>query len=497
MNKKGRKHMTTEQDGGLIVLFGATGDLSKRMILPALYQLYQRGLVSKNFVLIGAAETEMTDEEFRELVKKAVEKGPNFEKLNEDFLNYCHYLPTHNTQAADLKALKEKIEALAQEYETPEEYLYYYAIAPQIYDETTQNIQQAKITDLPGNHRVIIEKPVGESLESAKEYDDLFLKVFDKESIYFMDHFPGLDFIQNILATRFFNPFIEGIWNKQFIENIQISLPENLSIGERGNYYDDAGVLLDMFQNHVLQILTLVAMELPEELTSEAIHEKKLDVLRSIATFSKDEVAEKVIRGQYQADSQGKFNSYRNEADVPEDSDTSTYIAVELSVDFPRWEGVPFYLRTGKALIEDYTAVDIIFKTPATMEADVAPRLTFMAEPGEGLSLVLNQKTINNQYEPLTTFIGPDEKMIDDQYIPQPYENMLHDALVGNRTYFPIFAEIKEQWRITDSILARWAGAPAPDFPNYRAGTFGPSEAEELLKKNGHVWIKRPDKTRK
>lgn len=489
--------MSTEQNGGLIVLFGVTGDLSKRMILPALHQMYQRGLISKHFVLLGASRTEMTNEEFRELVKEAVENGPNFEKLNEKFLQHCYYAPTDNTKVEDLEALRQDIELLAKEFETPEEYIYYYAISPQIYDETTTNIKEAKITELEGNHRVIVEKPVGESLESAKEYNNLFLNVFDKENIYFMDHFPGLDFIQNILATRFFNPFIEGMWNNQYIENVQISLPEKLSIEKRGNYYDDAGVLLDMFQNHLLQILTLVAMELPEELTMEAIHENKLAVLRQIPTFTKDQVADKVVRGQYQADSQGKFNSYRSEVDVPNNSDTSTYVAVELTVDLPRWEGVPFYLRTGKALIEDYTAVDILLKSTDTIDADVATRLTFMAEPGEGLSFVLNQKTINNHYEPLTTFIGPDQTIFEDKYIPQPYENMLHEALAGDRTYFPTFEEINEQWRITDSILAAWAEFPAPDFPNYRANTFGPYEAEELLEKNNHVWVKRTDKKRR
>lgn len=493
---KGRVNMSKEQNGGVIVLFGVTGDLTKRMILPALHQMYQRGLISKNFVLLGASRTEMTNEEFRELVKTSVENGPNFEKLSEEFLEHCHYSQTDNTDVEDLEALRKDIELLSKEFETPEEYVYYYSISPQIYDETTTNIKEAKITELSGNHQIIVEKPVGESLESAKEYNDLFLKVFDKEQIYFMDHFLGIDFIQNILATRFFNPFIEGIWNNQFIENVQISVPENLSIEKRGNYYDDAGVLLDMFQNHLLQILTLVAMELPEELTTEAIHERKLEVLRNIPSFTKDQVAEKVVRGQYQADSQGKFNSYRSEVDVPNDSDTSTYVAAELTIDLPRWEGVPFYLRTGKALIEDYTAVDILLKSSDTIDSDVATRLTFMAEPGEGLSLVLNQKTINNQYEPLTTFLGPDQSIVEDEYIPHPYENMLHDALAGDRTYFPTFEEIKEQWRITDSILSAWEKFPASNFPNYRANTFGPYEAEELLKKNNHVWVKRTDKKR-
>ncbi|WP_034551855.1 glucose-6-phosphate dehydrogenase [Carnobacterium funditum] len=483
--------MSKKQSGGLMVLFGATGDLTSRMLFPALHQLYQRGLLSENFALIGVARTKMADEEFQEYVRESVENGPNFEKLDETFLERCRYLTTDNTNLEDLKELRKKIELLSKEFETPEEYTYYYSIAPELYDETTTNIKEAQITELKGNHRVIIEKPVGDSLETAKEYHQLFLEVFNEENIYFMDHFPGMDFIQNILAVRFFNPLIEGIWNNQFIENIQISLPENLSIGTRGSYYDKAGVLLDMFQNHLLQILSLVAMELPDELTTESIHANKLKVLQNIPTFSKEQVEKKVVRGQYKADSEGKFESYRNEEDVPSDSNTDTYVAIELTINVPRWEGVPFYLRTGKALIEDYTAIDILLKPTDAIDSDVPTRLTFMAEPAQGLSLVLNQKMPNNKYEPLTTFIGPDKETFEDKYIAYPYENMIHDALAGVRTNFPTFEEIKEQWRITDSILSVWEEMPEPTFPNYRANTFGPFEAEELLTKNNHVWIKR------
>ena len=483
--------MLKNQSRGLMVLFGATGDLASRMLIPALHKLYQRGLLSENFALMGAARTEMTNKEFQEYVKESIKKSSDFEKLEESFLNHCRYLTTDNTKLEDLKELRKEIELLSKEFETPEEYVYYYAIAPGIYDETTKNIKKAQITELKGNHRVIVEKPVGDSLETAKEYHHILLNVFSKENIYFMDHFPGIDFIQNILAVRYFNPLIEGIWNNQFIENVQISLPENLSIGTRAGYYDKAGVLLDMFQNHLLQILSLVAMELPDELTTKAIHAKKLEVLKNIPTFTKEQVDKKVIRGQYKADSQGKFSSYRSEENVPNDSNTSTYVALELGIDLPRWENVPFYLRTGKALIEDYTAIDILLKSSNAVDSDVATRLTFMAEPGEGLSLVLNQKTPNNKYEPITTFIGPDKKTFEDKYIPHPYENMIHDALAGNRINFPTFEEIIEQWRITDSILSAWKESPEPVFPNYRANTFGPYEAEELLNKNNHDWVKR------
>lgn len=483
--------MSKKPIGGLIVLFGATGDLSSRMLLPALHQLYQRGMLSENFALVGASRKEMTDEEFQEFARTSVENGTNFEKFEEEFFNHCRYQTTDNMRLEDLEKLREKMELTAKEFETPEEYIYYYSIAPELYDETTTNLQKAHITELNGNHRVIVEKPFGDSLETAEEYHKLLLKEFDQEDIYFMDHFPGMDFIQNVLASRFFNPLIEGIWNNQFIENVQISLPENLSIGTRGSFYEENGALYDMFQNHLLQILSIVAMELPSELTANAIHEEKLNVLKNVPTFTKEQVEQKVVRGQYKADSEGKYNSYRGEDHVDSDSDTDTYIAAELTVDAPRWQGVPFYVRTGKALIEDYIAIDVMLKSTDAVTSDVASRMSFMAKPAYGISLVLNQKMPNNDYEPITTFIGPDKETFGEQYVADPYENMIHDTLAGDRTYFTTYAEIKEQWRITDSIAAAWEEMDRPDFPNYRANTFGPIEAEDLLTKNHHEWVKR------
>lgn len=483
--------MKQKVSDGIVVLFGATGDLAERMLFPSLHQLYQRGLLSEKFALIGAARSDLTQEEFQNHVQQAVEKGPNFEKLNQEFIEHCRYVKTDVAEVADLKNLRHEIELLVKEYGSAKEYTYYYSIPPTFYDETTNHIKEAGITAIDGNHRVVVEKPVGDSLETAIDYHELLLQAFPKENVYFMDHFPGMDFTQNILASRFYNPLIEGIWNNHFIENVQISLPENLSIGTRGAYYDENGVLFDMFQNHLLQILSMVAMELPDELTSEAIHEKKLDVLKKIPSYSQEEVAKKVVRGQYQADSEGQFNSYRREEDVAIDSDTASYIAAELSIADSRWEGVPFYLRTGKALIEHFTAVDIFLKPAKTIDSDVASRLTFMIEPPQGLSFVLNQKEPNNTNEPLVTFIGPDKDAFKDKYIPHPYENMIYNVLVADRTFFPDFEQIKEQWRITDSISNAWASMKTPDFPNYRANTFGPIAAENLLDKKNHVWVKR------
>lgn len=483
--------MSTKEVGGLIVLFGASGDLAKRELFPALHQLYKRGALSEEFAVVGTARSDMNDEAFQEMVRESVEKGENFESLAEDFLDHCRYQQADLTDLADFEKLHDKVKAVANEFSIDEEYVYYYSIAPSLYDETTINLKESGLTDLPGNHRVIVEKPFGESLDSAEEYHDIFMKVFEEEQVYYIDHFPGMDLIQNVLATRYYNPFIEAMWHGDYIENIQISLPESLSIGSRGSFYDENGALLDMVQNHLLQILSLVAMDLPDQLTAKEIQANKLKLLKNVPSFTLEEVEKKVVRGQYSADSNGQYKSYRKEEDVPADSETETYVAMELRVDSPRWQGVPFYLRTGKALMEDFTVIDVILKAPEGVQYEVPNRLSFNVQPTEGLSLVLSQKVPTNKYEPLTTFIGPDHETLDDYYIAAPYENLLHDALNNNAIHFPTYEQIKEQWRITDSVVDAWAQMPSPDFPNYRANSFGPVEADQLLAANQHEWIRR------
>lgn len=489
--RKEHRFMSKQPVGGLFVLFGGTGDLAKRELLPALHQLYQQGQLSTHFALVGASRTEMTDEEYRDLARDAVKKGANYETLEEDFFNHIFYQAADNTKLEDFEQLSAQIQEAAKEFETDNAYVYYYSISPSLYDETTTNLKESGMLDIEGNHRVVVEKPFGENLESAEEYYALFNRVFNKEQIYLIDHFAGMDFVQNILTTRYDTPALEAVWNKDYIENIQISLPENLSIGTRGSFYDENGALLDMFQNHLLQILTTVAMDLPETLNEADIKEQKVALLKTIPTFTHEEVASRVIRGQYAADDEGKFNAYRDEQDVPADSLTETYIAVQLNIQSDRWQGVPFYVRTGKALVEDYTVVDVVLKNRSGQEFENQNRLTFAVRPATGVSVVLNQHNPETENGPVTTFIGPDKDTFSNLYVPQAYENLLHDALEGDELYFTTYSEIKEQWRITDSIRKIWRELPPPAFPNYRANSFGPEEADELLVENGHEWIRR------
>ena len=485
--------MSKKHSGGVFILFGASGDLGKRFIFPALHQLYQRGKLSDKFAIIGTARTGFSEGEFKEYVEEAVKGGPNFEEFSEDFLELCYYHAMDNTKAQDYGTLHNKIDEIIDEHGIERNFLYYYSLSPSLFEATTENLKKSGIVDDADKHRVIVEKPFGNDLESAEKYYEILLNTFKEDEIYLNDHFPAMDMAQNILATRYYNPMIDGILNAEFIDNVQISLPEKLSIGSRGGFYDDYGASLDMFQNHILQLLTLVAMDLPEEIKTDLVHEKKLEVLESIPSFSKEEVEEKVVRGQYKADHKGKFNNYRDEEDVPDDSITDTYFAAELEVNTKRWEGVPFYVRTGKSLAEDFFVVDYIVKTANESEEPRPNRITFHVKPKNGLSIVLAQKEMSNTFEPMATELETKE-IVADEYIPDPFENIIHDAIEGEKLLFTTFKEVKEQWRIADSILEAWADMPEPDFPNYRAATFGPEAADALPKKNGDEWIYRlPD----
>lgn len=485
--------MENKQISGLMVIFGASGDLAERFIYPALHQLYVRDKLAEKFAIIGAARSNFSEKEFQDYVKQAVENGPNFTEFDDGFLKLCSYEVVDSMQAADFETLKETINEVVKEKQLDNNFLYFYSISPNLYDETTTHLKASGMLEIEGNHKVIVEKPFGENLASAKEYNKLLLNAFEEENIYYNDHFPAMDFAQNILATRYFNPIIDAIWNKNFVENVQISLPESLSIEDRGGFYDDYGAVLDMFQNHILQLLAIVAMDLPQSLEAADVHKEKLKVLKSVTDFDKKTVKDKVVRGQYQADQSGEYHNYREEEDVPKDSNTDTYFAAELAVDSDRWQGVPFYVRTGKALIENHFTIDLILKNYVDVEGSVAKRVTFELEPKRGLSFVLDQKQVTNEFAPLTSFFGPDDKNFQTAYIPDPYENLLEDVLKGEAVLFATFLEIKEQWRIADSIVNAWKELPEPDFPNYRAKSFGPVEAEQLVKQNGHEWIYRSE----
>lgn len=471
--------MEKQKVGGLMVLFGGTGDLAENAILPALYKLFQQEKLSEKFAVIAASRKELTDEEYRDFAREAIQT----EDENEKFFDHLFYQATDNQEVEDFEQLATRVKDTSEKFGIEDTFIYYYSIPPSLYDETTKYLKQSGILDTPVNHRVMVEKPFGEDLDSAQEYFHLLKSAFEDEQIYLVDHFLGMSAIQNILVTRYYNPALEAIWNHEYIDYIQISMPENFSIGSRGSFYDENGALLDMFQNHILQTLATVTMDLPADFEAKSLNQNKLALLQSIPAFSAEDTRNSVVRGQYDV--------YRDEEDVPEGSNTETYIAIQLEIQSRRWEGVPVYVRTGKSVKEGPSVVDIVWKNPQNSNLETQSRVTFSLADGEGMSFSANQYDPTTERNPMITTLGPDKNSWENMDIPDAYENLLYDALRANDTYFTTFAQVKEQWRITDSIKKGWKEQPEPSFPNYQTGETGPKEADDLLAKNGHQWIYR------
>ncbi|MDE1549286.1 glucose-6-phosphate dehydrogenase [Jeotgalibaca caeni] len=472
--------MSNQKASGLFVLFGGTGDLAEGALLPAFHKLYRQGKLSEHFALVAASRSEMSNEEYRDLAREAVENTDTEDSLADDFFQHLFYQATDNTELEDFEQLSEAIQKAAKEFEVTDSFVYYYSIPPSVFDETTTNLKESGILDLEGNHRVVVEKPFGEDSESAEEYYGLLKNAFNEDEIYLVDHYLGINAVQKMMSLRYYNPALDGIWNNDYIEHVQISLPENFSIGTRGAFYDENGALLDMFQNHLLQILSTVAMDVPDELTAEKLNKQKLSLLKNITSFTKDEVEQKVVRGQYKG--------YREEEEVEKDSLTETYVAIEVSIDSERWRGVPFYVRTGKCLEENHNTVDVILRSRENTTFTEPNRITFSIQPETGISMILNQAD-SAQTKPVA--LHPEAGTSEEVDLPEAYETILYDVLQGDRMHFTTYAQVKEQWRITDSIRSSWKELSDPDFPNYEKGEVGPKEAEELLSKSGYKWLYR------
>lgn len=485
---------TQPKQSGLIVLFGATGDLASRKLYPAIYQLYQRHLLSKHFAVIGTARREWDDNHFREVVADALSKADITvePKRLQQFQDHFYYVPNDATKEEHFTILKEKMQALKAKFAIEDRYLYYLSIAPNLFDAATKHLKAAGIMELPGTHRVLLEKPFGHDQASAKALNDTLAATFDNENIYRIDHYIGKETVQNIWFLRRFNPMIEGIWNYHFIDHVQITLSENLPVGSRGGYYDDNGALLDMFQNHILQVMSFVGMDLPQENTSSDLHAKKVAFLRSLPTLSMEQVQANIVRGQYDQARDGSRIAYREEEQVDDHSFTETFVAGRLTSHAKRWQGVPFYFRTGKNLSTGkYTTVDLIFKTDGPLGNNPA-RLSFVITPELGARMVLNQKEFGTMNDQRVMPFWPDQKVLDTLYMPESYEAIIYRALRGDKTIFATIAEIEEQWRITDSIKSAWEKLEAPKFPNYPALSQGPKAADTLLTREDRQWIFEP-----
>ncbi len=488
-----------------IVIFGASGDLTARKLIPALYHLHKDKQLPPSYRVIGFARREKTSESWRAELREALNQFSRTKPVDEtvwaEFSTNVHYCMGDLTDPAAYA----KLEALLAGFNSPllrKNLLFYLATSPSQFGQVVEHLHNANLLHkhnhlADGWQRIVVEKPFGHDLTSAHLLNNELTRFASEQQVFRIDHYLGKETVQNILMFRFSNSIFERLWNRDMVDHIQITVSEKHSVGGRGGYYEEAGALRDMVQNHMLQVLALVGMEPPVSLEAEAIRNEKVKLLQSIRPLSPADVAKQVVRGQYFAGVlDGKPQTgYRQETKVKPDSNVETYAALKLFVDNWRWSGVPFYLRTGKCLPLGASEVRVQFRpTPRVLFAAACAgkldpnALTLRLQPNEGISIRFNGKVPGTQVgvRPVRMHFSYDTEF--GAYTPEAYERLLLEAVAGDATLFIRRDEVETAWQIVDSIRNGWECKSLTNREFYAAGTWGPIAAEELLAQSGHVW---------
>jgi glucose-6-phosphate 1-dehydrogenase len=489
-------------DPCVMVIFGATGDLTKRKLFPALYNLAKSDLLAREFAVVCMARSEMSSEAFREQISQDIKKFATTEvapNLWEWFMQRIYYVSGDAKNPNSYQKLKEAIEHADREHGTQGNYFYYLATAPDFFGEIVGQLRAAGLTREENGRwrRVIIEKPFGHDLESARGLNIDLKRSLDERQIYRIDHYLGKETVQNILVFRFGNGIFEPVWNRRYIDNVQITASESVGVEKRGGYYDTSGALRDMVPNHLFQLVSLTAMEPPFSFDANAVRDEQAKVLRAIQPFSPEEVLTRAVRGQYgEGDINGeRASGYRQEMGVPPNSTTETFVAMRLMIDNWRWAGVPFYLRTGKRMPKRVTEVAIQFKSaPLTLFRDTpieklrTNRLIIHIQPDEGISLRFGAK-IPGPVMRLGA-VEMDFNYVDyfGTLLSTGYERLLYDCMIGDATLFQRADMVEAGWSVIEPVLDVWKALPPRSFPNYASGSWGPKEADELLEEDGREW---------
>ncbi|HEV2477846.1 MAG TPA: glucose-6-phosphate dehydrogenase, partial [Candidatus Dormibacteraeota bacterium] len=487
-------------DPAVMVIFGATGDLSGRKLLPALYNLAKQRSLPAGFAVIGAAMTEMTDDSFRQTASQKIHQfsrtQPIDDRVLDALLSQLFYVPVNFSNLDDFRTLGKKLQELDAANHISGNRIFYCATPPQTYQTIALQLQAANLGAGDGYHRIVVEKPFGTDLQSARELTQTLQKVFSEDSVYRIDHYLGKETVQNILAFRFANSIFEPLWTTNLIDSVQITVAEELGIENRGAYYDHAGAMRDIIQNHGLQLVALTAMEPPLAFEANAVRDEKVKVLRSIRPLIGEDIDQSTVRGQY---TKGwvlgeEVPAYREEPNVATDSQTETFAALRLFVDNWRWAGVPFYIRAGKRLPKRVTEIRVQFKRPPHLtfgrEAmkEVDPNaITLRIQPEEGISLKFGAKvpsaglrirSVTMDFEYITSFLVE---------APEAYERLLLDCMIGDPTLFTRADEVEAAWSLVDPIESSWRSG-RPPLELYAAGTWGPDAAAKLLQSDGREW---------
>ncbi len=472
-----------------IVIFGASGDLTQRKLIPSLFNLCRKDRLPHKWQIVGHSQTPYSDDSFRKHLADAVKQFASFEYTDAEWAEMApniHYHQGGYTAVEDFKSLDEY---LGKWDGGSGNRLYYMATPPGLFPNIVAQLgATGQLDESQGWRRVVIEKPFGTDLASARKLNEELHKILNEHQIYRIDHYLGKETVQNILVARFANTIFEPLWNRNYIDHVQITVAETVGVEHRAGYYDSVGVVRDMFQNHLLQLLTLVAMEPPASFNADALRNEKVKVLSAIPPLDEKGVAENTVRGQYKG--------YRQEDGVNPNSTTATFAAVQLEVDNWRWQGVPFYLRSGKCLKEKVSQITIQFKCPPhlpfpkTHEELTPNQLVLFLQPDEGMhwrfeakvpDTVADMRSVDMEFHYAEAF-GPAS-------IPEAYERLLLDAMSGDAALFTRADEVETAWSIVDPILNAWQAQQAPPLVSYEPGTWGPPQSGELLARSGRSWM--------
>ncbi len=491
----------------VMVIFGATGDLTKRKLFPALYNLAKEKFLPENFAIVGVGRQEMLSEAFRDQMMVDLKEfaGPEpDEELIKWFCGRTYYTGGDFDDDKKLfKDIKDTLRDVCAANNIPENFFYYMAIPPNLFANVSQKIVKNGLGKEENGfwRRFIFEKPFGRDLDSAKKLNTDLLKILKERQIYRIDHYLGKETVQNILVFRFGNSIFEPIWNRNFIDHVQITVAEKLGVEQRGGYYDTAGALRDMIPNHIFQLVTLTAMEPPVSFEADAVRDEQAKILAAIQPFTPEDALHKAVRGQYAEGDldHKKVRAYRSEEKVATNSGTETYAGLKLSIDNWRWADVPFYVRTGKRMPAKHSSIIIQFKKApfvlfrdTSVERLTTNRIEIHIQPDEGITLHFGAKIPG----PIVN-VGPvdmDFNYVDHfgEQISTGYERLLFDCMIGDATLFQRADMVEASWKIVTPILDVWSAIPPRDFPNYPSGTWGPKEADALLEADGRKWKNSP-----
>ena len=489
----------------IITIFGGSGDLTWRKLIPALHNLFLDGWLSEKFSIICIGRTEMKNEEFIKKLKDGVDKFSRRGKTKKEewdiFSKYITYKPGDFSNKTLFTGIKKDVNAFEKEVNQPPNKIYYLAVNPEFFEGIADGLKEAGLNDDIEHARLVIEKPFGTNLASAKALNEKLLTIFEEKQLYRIDHYLGKETVQNILAFRFANAMFEPLWNRNYIANIQITVSEKIGVEGRGAYYEHSGALRDMVQNHVMQLLCLIAMEPPVSFDADEIRNKKADVLHAIRKIKREEVHEFASRGQYSNGWQEgeQVKAYREEKNVDANSSTETFAAIKFFIDNWRWSNVPFYVRSGKRMQQSSSVITVQFKPvphqsfPEEAIENWQPnRMIINIQPDMGIRIRFQAKKpgLKMQLNPVDMLFN-----YNDTYssgIPEGYETLLLDVIDGDATLFMRADEVEAAWQVITPILEMWKNNPSVNFPNYSAGTNGPETSEALIAKDGNNWIVLP-----